>query len=463
MRNRRVSNRELSDVRIQDVQRGVRIMEREMKRKPRVKKACSILLALLLVLTLMPSQVAFAEDGHYKNGDICPDCGNVLTVEKASASRHSVHCGFCGYRSYEEHWGFDDHCLCAGCEQICHDYTAYYADKDPTCTELGVICHWYCSRCQKNYGLGETELSDGAWIIPALGHDLVHHDAQAPTCTEYGWDAYDTCSRCEYTTYKEIPALGHDLIHHDAQAATCTDVGWEAYDTCSRCDYTTYKEITALGHDLVHHDAQAATCTEVGWEAYDTCSRCDYTTYVEIPALGHDWGEWQVTTEPEVGKAGERQRTCSHCNETESEPIAALIGYSVTGGGDASWTKGSSGSVTITVKRSEDDASCFGHYVETLIDGSPVTVSAKAGSTVVTINADTLEKLSTGTHTVTVKFDDGQVDTKLTIKAAASPTDPTSPQTGDNSHMALWVSLLCVSGAALAALIITGRKRKARS
>ena len=153
MRNRRVSNRELSDVRIQDVQRGVRIMEREMKRKPRVKKACSILLALLLVLTLMPSQVAFAEDGHYKNGDICPDCGNVLTVEKASASRHSVHCGFCGYRSYEEHWGFDDHCLCAGCEQICHDYTAYYADKDPTCTELGVICHWYCSRCQKTMAL----------------------------------------------------------------------------------------------------------------------------------------------------------------------------------------------------------------------------------------------------------------------------------------------------------------------
>lgn len=117
----------------------------------------------------------------------------------------------------------------------------------------------------------------------------------------------------------------------------------------------------------------------------------------------------------------------------------------------------------ITIKRSEDDASCFNHYVETLIDGSPVTVSAKAGSTVVTIGSDTLEKLSTGTHTVTVKFDDSRVDTTLAIKAAAAPTDPTSPQTGDTSHMGLWVSLLCVSGAALAALIITGKKRKARS
>ena len=48
-------------------------------------------------------------------------------------------------------------------------------------------------------------------------------------------------------------------------------------------------------------------------------------------------------------------------------------------------------------------------------------------------------------------LDDGRADTTLAIKAAATPTDPTSPQTGDTSHMGLWVSLLCVSGAALAA------------
>ena len=83
--------------------------------------------------------------------------------------------------------------------------------------------------------------------------------------------------------------MGHDLIHHDAQAPTCTEIGWEAYDTCSRCDYTTYEELDALGHDLIHHDAQAPSCTEIGWEAYDTCSRCDYTTYAGLDALGHVW------------------------------------------------------------------------------------------------------------------------------------------------------------------------------
>jgi len=50
--------------------------------------------------------------------------------------------------------------------------------------------------------------------IPALDHDLEHHEAQAPTCTEVGWDAYDACKRegCDYTTYVEIPALDHSWL-----------------------------------------------------------------------------------------------------------------------------------------------------------------------------------------------------------------------------------------------------------
>lgn len=147
-----------------------------------------------------------------------------------------------------------------------------------TCTEEGVKTY----TCTKDASHTKTE------EIPALGHDLVEHEAKAPTCTENGWEAYETCSRCDYTTYKELPALEHDLVQHEAKAPTCTESGWEAYETCSRCDYTTYKEIPALEHDLVQHEAKAPTCTESGWEAYETCTRCDYTTYKELPALSHD-------------------------------------------------------------------------------------------------------------------------------------------------------------------------------
>ena len=248
---------------------------------------------------------------------------------------------------------------------------------------------------------------------------------------------------------------------------TCSEAG-EKHEECSVC-HTKQKEGTVIDptgeHTFVWVIDKEPTCGEAG-EKHEECTAC-HTKQKEgtviDPTGEHDWDEWKVTAEPEVGKAGERKRTCSSCGETETEIIPALIGYFVTVGADSDRTKGSSDSITITVKRSEDDANCINHYVGTLIDGNPVPASAEAGSTIVTISADTLEKLSAGTHTVMVVFDDGQAVTNLTIKAASAPIDPTTPKTGDNSRMMLWVSLLCMSGAALAAVIVAGRKRKARS
>lgn len=45
-------------------------------------------------------------------------------------------------------------------------------------------------------------------------------------------------------------------------------------------------------------------------------------------------------------------------------------------------------------------------------------------------------------------------------KNSAAPTDPTSPQTGDNSHMFLWIVLLLVSSGALVGTTVYGKKRK---
>ena len=115
------------------------------------------------------------------------------------------------------------------------------------------------------------------------------------------------------------------------------------------------------------------------------------------------------------------EKPCKYCEFATFH--YSLIGYDVISGADGSWTKGSDKAYTITVKRSEDDACCFAHYVETLIDGKTVVVSAKTGSTVVTISAGTLEKLSAGTHTVTVKFDDVQTTAILTVKNRTASTD----------------------------------------
>ena len=70
--------------------------------------------------------------------------------------------------------------------------------------------------------------------------------------------------------------------------------------------------------------------------------------------------------------------------------------------------------------------------------------------------------------TFSAKFDfNTAITTNTTVyakwtKNSAAPTDPTSPQTGDNSHMFLWVALLLVSGVTLVGTTVYGKKRSGK-
>lgn len=162
----------------------------------------------------------------------------------------------------------------------------------PTCEDDGSYDEVvYCTECNE-------ELSREAKTIPALGHDLIHHEGKAATCTESGWYEYDTCSRCDYTTYIVIDKIAHtpgEAVKENIVDATCEDDG--SYDEvvyCTECNKELLREakvINALGHDLIHHDEKASTCTETGWYAYDTCSRCDYTTFTVMEKAPHTYGE----------------------------------------------------------------------------------------------------------------------------------------------------------------------------
>ena len=165
-------------------------------------------------------------------------------------------------------------------------------------------------------------------IITPKQHDLkkAQEFTRKPTCTKPGWNSYYLCRDCAYSETDWIDKLGHDFVHHDAQAPTCTGIGWDAYNTCSRCNYTTtYQELPALNHDLEQHEAKAPTCTEIGWDAYDTCSRCDYTTYVELPALNHDYQA--VTVDPTCEADGYTVFTCSRCKDSYTANLTDKLGH----------------------------------------------------------------------------------------------------------------------------------------
>ena len=139
--------------------------------------------------------------------------------------------------------------------------------------------------------------------------------------------------------------------------------------------------------------------------------------------------------------------------------------YTVKEGGNGTWKQGSGETYRITVNRSVDDGKCFDHFTGVSIDGKALAsgeYTAVRGSTVVTLNAGTLEKLSVGSHTVTVNFDDGKAETTVTVQAKDTVPADNTPKTGDPSRTGLWLGALLVSGAAATVLIAYGRKRKSR-
>ncbi|MCR5532086.1 MAG: hypothetical protein K6F26_09595 [Lachnospiraceae bacterium] len=205
------------------------------------------------------------------------------------------------------------------------------------------------------------------------------------------------------------------------------------------------------------------TCTEDG--SYDeviyceTCKEEIYRKTITVAATGHDFGDWKVVKEPTITEKGMEQRVCandpSHIETREIEKLPKMVYKSSFE--TVTWQKGSGKALTWTIHRAEDDKNCILHYWYTLLNGEKIPVDAKSGSTIITISAEILEKLSAGTHTITVVFDDGEVTLPLLI-SSATPSPDASPVTGDNSNPALWYLLTICSLAGMAMFIRYGRK-----
>lgn len=132
--------------------------------------------------------------------------------------------------------------------------------------------HWKkCANCDAEDAVNKTDHSGGTATCTAkakcggcnapygdaLGHDFVHHEAQAPTCTAVGWEAYDTCSRCDYTSKEIKPKLNHvfantwehndDKHWHKCTRDGCTGIDAEATHEWQPATYTAPKTCTVCG------------------------------------------------------------------------------------------------------------------------------------------------------------------------------------------------------------------------
>ena len=108
----------------------------------------------------------------------------------------------------------------------------------------------------------------------------------------------------------------------------------------------------------------------------------------------------------------------------------------------------------------------FSVFLRVELDGKTLDekyYTVKEGSTIVTLKADYVATLSVGEHTIGIVSTNGTATTTFTVKAkTAVDNDTDSPQTGDNSNMALWIALLAASVFGLAGTAVYSKRKRVR-
>ena len=186
-----------------------------------------------------------------------------------------------------------------------------------------------------------------------------------------------------------------------------------------------------------------------------------YTTSIPTATDAGTYYVWYKV----VGDANHNDTAPACVTVSIANPVYSLVSTNgVANDAAHTWYKGSGKDVVLTVKLSGDNDVSFEHFTGVSIDGAALSASdysAVKGSTVVTLKAATLEKLKTGPHGVRILFDNGKVDYTVTVKPAQTTAagSAASPKTGDESNAALWLLVLAISGAGLAAVIIVKKRR----
>ena len=296
--------------------------------------------------------------------------------------------------------------------------------------------------------------ADGSGISASCTLTVTHGKmVQTPkkdaTCTVDGTEEYWRCEICGKhfedesgtlpTTPEEnkIQATGHSygepVWNWSEDGKTCT-----VTFTCEKDE--THKETPKV--IVTSAEKTPGTCTETGVTTYTATVEFNGQTYTDtkdltdIPATGHSYDN---------GK-------CTVCGA-----IASDFKVIITAGANGSWQKGTKDGLTFTSN------AAYKHFQKVQVDGKDLDASnytVKEGSTIVNLKTEYLETLSVGKHTLAIVSETGTATTEFTVKAAAVTDDTQSPQTGDDSNIALWIAVLLAAGTALTGTAVYSRKRK---
>ena len=283
---------------------------------------------------------------------------------------------------------------------VTHGKMVQTPKKDATCTVDGTEEYWMCEICGKHF-------EDESGTIPTTPEE------------------------------NKIQATGHSygepVWNWSEDGKTCT-----VTFTCEKDE--THKETPKV--IVTSAEKTPGTRTETGVTTYTATVEFNGQTYTDtkdvadIPATGHSYDN---------GK-------CTVCGA-----IASDFKVIITAGANGSWQKGTKDGLTFTSN------AAYKHFQKVQVDGKDLDASnytVKEGSTIVNLKTEYLETLSVGKHTLAIVSETGTATTEFTVKAAAVTDDTQSPQTGDDSNIALWIAVLLAAGTALTGTAVYSRKRK---
>ena len=329
----------------------------------------------------------------------------------------------------------------------------------------------------------QIDRNDGKGFADIAGADRASYTTSAvdKNCNGYKYQCVISNSAGSVTTGTATLTVTEDVMPPVQPTVKKPGISKQPQNVSVKAGEQATFTVKATGTDLTYQ-WQINRNNGKGFVDITGADKASYTTGVaDMLCNGY---KYQCVISNSAGSVTTNAATLTVTESTTPSPDP--VSYKILDGANSSWPENTDGSLTI---RGNGEMEKFQNVKVDgkIIDKKNYTVTK--GSTIITLKADYLKTLATGDHTFEIVWTDGSATTKFTVAKNKSgdnnknnnnnnkknnsnnaknnqttqknPTDTkkkeqsvTAPKTGDTSDMTLWTTLLIVSFAGAAGIVV---------
>ena len=329
----------------------------------------------------------------------------------------------------------------------------------------------------------QIDRNDGKGFADIAGADRASYTTSAvdKNCNGYKYQCVISNSAGSVTTGTATLTVTEDVTPPVQPTVKKPSIGKQPQNVSVKAGEQATFTVKATGTDLTYQ-WQINRNNGKGFVDITGADKASYTTgVVDMLCNGY---KYQCVISNSAGSVTTNAATLTVTESTTPSPDP--VSYKILDGANSSWPENTDGSLTI---RGNGEMEKFQNVKVDgkIIDKKNYTVTK--GSTIITLKVDYLKTLATGDHTFEIVWTDGSATTKFAVAKNKSgdnnknnnnnnkknnsnnaknnqttqnnPTDTkkkeqsvTAPKTGDTSDMTLWTTLLIVSFAGAAGIVV---------